>query len=72
MQVNIHEAKTQLSQLLERARRGEEVVIAKNGKPYARLVPLGPLQPRQPGLLHGKVEDSFFDALPEAELALWE
>jgi prevent-host-death family protein len=72
MQVNIHEAKTQLSQLLERARRGEEVLIAKNGKPYARLVPLGPPQPRQPGLLHGKVEDSFFDALPEAELALWE
>lgn len=72
MQVNIHEAKTQLSQLLERVRRGEEVIIAKNGKPYARLVPLETLEARQPGLLRGKVEDSFFEALPEAELKSWE
>ena len=72
MQVNIHEAKTQLSQLLERVRRGEEVIIAKNGKPYARLVPLEPLAARTPGLLNGKVEESFFDPLPSEELAAWE
>ena len=38
MLVNVHEAKAQLSELLERAARGEDVVIAKRGKPFARLV----------------------------------
>ena len=41
MEVNIHEAKTHLSRLLERVAMGEEVVIAKAGKPVAKLVPLG-------------------------------
>ncbi len=68
----MHEAKTQLSQLLERAKAGEEIIIAKNGKPYARLCPLTPAQPRRPGLLTGKVEESFFDPLPEAEVSAWE
>lgn len=71
-QVNVHEAKTQLSRLLERAHAGEEIVIAKNGAPYARLVPLDKPRPREPGLLKGKIEDSFFDPLPEDELAAWE
>jgi prevent-host-death family protein len=71
MQVNVHEAKTQLSQLLERVKRGEVIVIAKNGQPCARLVPIEPPKPRQPGLLHGKVEDSFFDPLPDSELEGW-
>jgi prevent-host-death family protein len=70
--VNVHEAKTQLSKLLERVHAGEEIVIAKNGKPYARLVPLQQPKPREPGLLRGKIEDSFFDPLPEEELAAWE
>lgn len=39
-QVNVHEAQTTLSQLLERAHAGEEIIIAKNGKPFARLMPL--------------------------------
>jgi prevent-host-death family protein len=39
-QVNIHQAKTQLSRLLERVAAGEEIVIAKSGKPLAKLVPL--------------------------------
>jgi prevent-host-death family protein len=69
---NVHEAKTQLSKLLERAHAGEEIVIAKSGRPYARLVPLEKSKPRDPGLLEGKVEDSFFDPLPEAELEAWE
>ncbi len=38
--VNIHQAKTQLSKLLARAQAGEEVVIAKSGKPWAKLVPI--------------------------------
>jgi prevent-host-death family protein len=38
--INIHAAKTQLSKLVERAHNGEEIILAKNGKPYARLVPL--------------------------------
>lgn len=73
--INVHEAKTHLSRLLERAHKGEEIVLAKAGKPYARLVPLQPTAktPRQPGLLKGlTVPDSFFDPLPEEELRLWE
>lgn len=72
MKVNVHDAKTRLSQLLERAHAGEEIVIAKNGTPYARLVPLAKPIPRTPGLLKGKVEDSFFEPLPERELAAWD
>ena len=72
MKVNVHEAKTQLSRLLDRAHAGEEIIIAKNGEPYARLVPLETPKPRTPGLLKGKVEDSFFEPLPEEELAAWE
>lgn len=72
VKVNVHEAKTQLSRLLDRAHAGEEIVIAKNGEPYARLVPLAKPKAREPGLLKGKLEESFFDALPEEELAAWE
>ena len=70
--VNVHEAKTNFSRLLERAHRGEELIIAKGGKPYARLCPLEPVPARRPGLLEGKVDDAFFDPLPEAELEAWE
>jgi prevent-host-death family protein len=65
--VNVHEAKTHLSRLLDRAHAGEEIIIAKSGEPYARLVPLSDRQPRrQPGTLKGLVEfgDDFFDPLP--------
>ncbi len=70
--VSVHEAKTQLSRLLERVRGGEEILIAKRGKPYARLCPLEPPAPRRPGLLSGVVEDTFFEPLPEEELDAWE
>ncbi len=71
--VNVHEAKTHLSRLLERAHGGEEIILAKGGKPYARLVPLAQEEPRQPGLLRGEaVTDEFFEPLPEDELAAWE
>lgn len=71
-QVNVHEAKTTLSQLLESVRAGEEIIIAKNGRPYARLMPLEELEPRKPGLLTGSVGESFFEPLPEGELEAWE
>lgn len=71
--VNVHEAKTHLSRLLERAHAGEEIILAKAGKPYAKLVPLTSEKPRrQPGRLKGVVTDAFFEPLPEEELKLWE
>jgi prevent-host-death family protein len=68
--VNLHDAKTHLSRLVEAAARGEEIVIAKAGKPMARLVPLRPSarKVRKPGALKGKIwvaED--FDAPMTAE-----
>lgn len=54
--VNIHEAKTQLSKLVERAAAGEEIVIAKAGKPMAKLVPYTPrIAPRIGGFLAGQI-----------------
>ena len=72
--VNVHEAKTQLSRLLARAEAGEEVVIARRGKPVVRLVACKPRKKRRPDRLKGKVviPDDFFDPLPEEELKLWE
>ncbi len=70
--VNVHKAKTHLSRLLERAHAGEEVIIAKNGRPYARLCPLEKPPSRRPGLLTGEIGDAFFDPLPEEELDAWE
>lgn len=64
--VNVHEAKTHLSRLLERVEAGEEVLIARRGKVVARLVPLQ-AAPRRPGLLRGKVRigTDFDEPLPE-------
>jgi len=70
--INVHQAKTHLSRLLEQVRAGEEVIIAKRGKAIARLCPLDPPPCREPGLLQGKVDDAFFEPLPEEELAAWE
>ena len=69
--VNVHQAKTQLSRLLKRAHEGEEIVLAKAGKPYARLVPLEEAQPRVPGIAAGRVDKAFFEPLPESELKAW-
>jgi prevent-host-death family protein len=66
--VNIHEAKTHLSRLLERVSRGEEIVIARSGRPIARLVPYSPVvERRKPGGWEGKVwiADDFDADLPE-------
>jgi prevent-host-death family protein len=70
--INIHEAKTHFSKLLARAHTGEEIVIGKAGKPYAKLVPLRPVKERVPGIAKGAVTESFFEALPEDELKVWE
>lgn len=71
--INVHEAKTHLSRLLDRAHIGEEIVLSKAGKPYARLVPLKPSAvKRQPGRLKGTLDPAFFEPLPEDELAAWE
>lgn len=54
--VNVHEAKTHLSRLLERVEAGEEIVIARAGRPIARLVQYrGRTAPREPGLWRGRV-----------------
>ena len=56
MVINVYEAKTRLSELLERASRGEEFVLARAGKPVARLIPYRSApEPRVPGRLSGRV-----------------
>jgi prevent-host-death family protein len=70
--INVHEAKTHLSRILDRVHHGEEIVLAKAGKPYVKLVPVRPARKRKPGLLKGKVTSAFFEALPEDELSAWE
>ena len=73
--INLYEAKTGLSKLVDRAAEGEEIVIAKAGRPLARLVPLAKrTAPRPLGLLAGQVTigDNFDDPLPEEFLAAFE
>jgi prevent-host-death family protein len=56
-QVGVHEAKTQLSRLLQDVENGEEVVIARNGEPVAKLVPhVEERKPREPGWAEGRIE----------------
>jgi len=72
--VNAHEAKTHLSRLLKRAHDGEEIILAKSARPYARLAPSesAPPQQRQPGRIKGCVEAAFFDPPPDGELSAGE
>jgi prevent-host-death family protein len=66
--INIHEAKTNFSKLIDAVGRGEEIVIAKAGKPAARLVPIAePKVIRKPGALKGKIRiaDDFDAPLPD-------
>ena len=71
--VNVHEAKSQLSRLLAQVEAGEEVIIARNGKPIAQLVACKPKRKPQPDLLKGiiSIDERFFEPLPEEELELW-
>ena len=70
--VNIHEAKTHLSRIVERAARGESFVIAKAGKPMVKVVPLDAPQPTPPkrlGFLAGEVQvPDDFDTMGSAEI----
>ncbi len=62
--VNVHEAKTHLSRLLEAAAGGQEIIIAKSGKPIARLVPIQQGRMRRKGLLKGRIRiGKLFEAL---------
>lgn len=74
--VNVHDAKTHFSRLLEQAHTGQEIILAKAGKPYARLMPLAPPSDasRKPGRLAGKIHigEEFFEPLTEEELHAWE
>jgi prevent-host-death family protein len=73
--VNLYDAKTQLSKLVDCAARGEEIVIAKNGTPRARLVPVSTkrTRPRRPGGWKGKLwVAADFDELPEEVLAAFD
>jgi len=72
--VTVHEAKTNLSKLIERARQGEDIIIARGKVPVARLVPLGLVNGRrQPGAFRGKfkVGPEFFEPLSADELGAW-
>ena len=73
--VNIHEAKTHFSKLLNRVEGGEEIIIAKAGKPVARIVPLPhKVEKRMPGSAkrHVILKESFFEPLPEEILEEFE
>ncbi len=70
--INIHRAKTHLSRLVDKAARGESFIIAKAGKPLVKVVPLGPVERREPrriGFMQGRfaVPDDF-DQLGRAEI----
>jgi prevent-host-death family protein len=71
----IHEAKTNLSRLIEKACRGEEIIIARGPEPVVRLVPIGAKKGRRKlGILKGKlvVGPEFFEPLPDDEMSRWE
>ncbi|MBW4032655.1 MAG: type II toxin-antitoxin system prevent-host-death family antitoxin [Acidobacteria bacterium] len=71
--VNVQDAKTRLSELLTRVERGEQVTIARAGKPIARLVALEAPAKRELGFVPGgPIAESFFDELPDDELQRWE
>lgn len=73
--VNVREAKTNLSRLLEKVRQGEEVVIGKGGRPVARLVPIeAPRVRREPGSARGtfRMSDDFDSPLPKRLLETFE
>jgi len=70
--INVHEAKTHFSQLIDAALAGEEIIIARAGKPCIKLVPILE-SPRKPGVLKNKghLTDAFFEPLSEDEMGKW-
>ena len=74
-QFNMHEAKTHFSKLIALVENGEEVVVAKDGHPVARVVPIEkPIPPRRPGSAKGEfvVPDAFFEPLPPDMMEVFE
>jgi prevent-host-death family protein len=73
-EVNVHEAKTHLSRLLQRVAAGEEIIISRAGKPIARLVPIRQAVTRTFGIDRGlfEIPDDFDAALPPEVLAAFE
>jgi prevent-host-death family protein len=74
MQMNVAEAKAKLSELMAAADAGEEVIIARDGKPAVRIVPANPPRPFRIGIAEGEAGEvpDFLERLGEDELALWE
>lgn len=71
--VNVDEARVHFSRYLEQAHAGQEIVLTKAGKPYARLMPLAPTgAKRQAGRLAARLSKAFFESLPVEELDAWE
>ena len=70
-QINVHEAKTHLSRILDDVKAGEIVILAKMGKPYAKLVPLDLPAEVPMGFLSGEVGVEIFNPLADEELADW-
>ncbi len=73
--VNVHQAKTHFSKLLARVQAGEEIIIAKAGRPIAKIVPIQPeKEPREPGTAKGKIwiAPDFDEPLPEEILKAFE
>ncbi|CAN5177452.1 hypothetical protein BH09ACT6_BH09ACT6_12020 [soil metagenome] len=70
--VNVQDAKTRLSELLARVERGEEFILARSGKPVARLHAVDQAPPRELGFAPGPdLPESFWEPLDEEELTLW-
>jgi prevent-host-death family protein len=69
---NVHDAKTHLSRLLDRVAQGEEIIIAKSGRPVAKLVRVA-VEPRKPGRLKGRIRigPDFDEPLPDEILAVF-
>ncbi len=75
--VNVHDAKTHFSKLIDAAHAGETIVLAKDGRPWAQLVPLDPTpQQRRPGALAGRITlppaEELMAPLPPDELSAWD
>jgi prevent-host-death family protein len=71
-QVNVSEAKARLSELIHAATQGEDVVIARAGRPVVRLVPIVEPDPRRLGFVKLTIDDAFFEPLDDDEIEDWE
>lgn len=70
--ISLYDAKTRFSEVIDRVEAGSEYVVTRNGIPCARLVPFRKPKKVPLGFVEGVISDSFFEPLPEAELASWE